>query len=43
MRPKDRKSFAEKLVMMGDSKYIVLFKADFSDLNNIKGMLVLKT
>ena len=42
MRPKDKKSFAEKLVMMGDSIYLVLFKADFTDLNNIKGMLVMK-
>ena len=28
--------------MMGDSSYLALFKADFSDLNNINGTMVLK-
>ena len=32
----------DKAVMMGDLHYFLLFKADFSDKNNIKGKLIFK-
>ena len=42
IRPRDKKSAPEKLVMMGDGTYLVLFKIDFTDMEHIKGELVLK-
>ena len=41
LKPKNKQNI-EQLVMMGDTTYFVLFKADFSNMLKIKGVLKYK-